>query len=70
MSLRACVERLEKLHRPDSFCPGCAQLTFRFASQPGPRPPVCPRCARGPGDYPPGIVRGFIIHLPSEQDLK
>ena len=70
MSLRARVERLEKLLRPDGFCPECMLVRFRFADEPDPRPPVCPRCGRGPGDYPAGTVRTIVVHRPAEYGLK
>lgn len=68
MSLRDRIKRLEKLVRPDGFCCQCMVVVFRTAGEPDPRPPVCPRCGRGPGDYPPGTVRGFVLHRPPGAD--
>jgi hypothetical protein len=45
-------------------------LRFRHADEPDPRPAVCPKCGRGPGDYPAGTVRTFVIHWPAECGLK
>jgi hypothetical protein len=70
MSLRARVERLEKQLRVDDFCPECMRVVFRFADEPDPLPPVCPRCGRGPGDYPEGMVRGIVLCRPAEYGLK
>jgi hypothetical protein len=67
MGMRDRLTRLERQIGPgDGFCPRCMVVSFRFADEPDPRPPVCPKCGRGPGDYPRGLVRGFIIH---RQDL-
>jgi hypothetical protein len=70
VSLRQRVERLEKLLHPDDFCCECMVVTFRYADEPDPRPPVCPRCGRGPGDYPAGTVRGFVVGRPAVYGLK
>jgi hypothetical protein len=68
--LRARIERLEKLLRPDDFCCDCMRLVFRVAGEPDPRPPVCPRCGRGPSDHPADRVRAFVIHRPAAYGLK
>jgi hypothetical protein len=70
MSLRARVERLEKLVQPDGLCCHCMRVVFRLADEPDPRPPVCPVCGRGPGDYPEGTVRSIVVHRPLAYGLK
>jgi hypothetical protein len=70
MSLRARIDRLEKRFQPDGFCCRCMRVAFRFAGEPDPRPPICPICGRGPGDYPEDLVRAFVIHRPLVCGLK
>jgi hypothetical protein len=43
-------------------------VRFTTAGEPDPRPPVCPRCGRGPEDYPPGTVRAVVVPRPAEAD--
>jgi hypothetical protein len=70
MSLRTRLERLEKLLKPDGFCCQCMTIVFRDADEPDPRPARCPRCGRGPGDYPAGQLRSFVVVRPVVYGLK
>jgi hypothetical protein len=68
MSLRGIRNLLHRLAgEDDRCCPECRVVTFGWADDPPP-PPVCPGCGRGPGDYPVGMVRAFLVHRPDDPD--
>jgi hypothetical protein len=68
MSIRSRLRRLEEQARADDFCSACMTVQFQFADAPDGRPPTCPRCGRGPGDYG-NIVRGFRIGRAATPDV-
>jgi hypothetical protein len=60
MSIKSRLEHLETL-AGDEFCPACMVVRFRKEGEPE-SPPVCPECGRHwPDDYPPGMVREFVV---------
>jgi hypothetical protein len=65
MSIRSRLEKLER-NAPDDFCPTCMVIRFVMSGDPE-RPKRCPDCKRGPGDYPAGMVRDFVIHKVERQ---
>jgi hypothetical protein len=70
MSFRDRIRRVEQLLQGDNFCPQCMRVHFAHHDEPDLRPPVCPRCGRGPADYPAGVVRRFVVHRPPEYGLE